>query len=134
MDGKNIILLMLCVNIVLYIAGFQLTDDILTRFTTKEQLDSGNIGLNEEVGGLIPNDPGSGSIVSGAGLGFIDVVLIFWDFIKFLFNIVAAPVALFTIGMHPTISLIIGIPFVVMTLLAIVQFARGAQLWVFSVI
>ena len=128
-DGKSIILLLLCVNITLYIAGFQLTDDILTRFIDKEAaLETGNIGVNQNVADRIPEDPGSGNIITGAGLGFIDVVLIFWDFLKLLFNIVTAPVALFTVGMHPIISTIIGVPFVIMTLLVIVQFARGANL------
>ena len=124
-DGKSIILLLLCVNITLYIAGFQLTDDILTRFIDKESaLETGNIGVNQDVADRIPEDPGS----SNTGLGFIDVILIFWDFLKLLFNIVTAPVALFTVGMHPIISTIIGVPFVIMTLLVIVQFARGANL------
>jgi hypothetical protein len=129
MDGKNIILLLLCVNIVLYIAGFQLTDDILTRFVDKESaLQQGNIGVNQDVANRIPENPGGGDIRTGGLLGFIDVVLIFWDFLKLLFNIVTAPVALFTVGMHPVISMILGVPFVVMTLLVIVQFARGANL------
>jgi len=133
MDGKSIILALLCVNILLYLSGFQLTEnDLLSRLTDKTNLENNTISLNTDVQNRIPQDPGSGAITTGTGLGFVDVVLIFWDFIKLLFNLVTAPVALFTIGLHPTISILLGIPFLIGTLLVIVQFARGANLWVFG--
>ena len=129
MDGKNILLGLLCINILLYLSGFQLTqDDLLSKMTNKDELDTGNFGLNQNVEDKIPKDPGTGEITGGSGLAFVDVVLMFWDFIKVLFNLVTAPIALFTVGLHPTISIMIGIPYMVATLLVVVQFARGANL------
>jgi len=129
MDGKSVILGLLCINIMLYLGGFTLTEnDILSKLTNKDNLDTGAIGLNSEVQDRIPENPGTGAIVSGSGVSFVDVVLIFWSFILLLFNLITAPVALFTVGLNPTISIMLGIPYVVATLLVVVQFARGANL------
>lgn len=127
MNGKNLFLALMCVNLVLYFSGFALTeDDLLGRFMDKEEIDEGNFNINEDVQDRIPEETSSG-IISGA-VNFLDVVALFWDFIKLMFNIVSAPVALFTIGMHPTISVFIGVPYVLMLLLTIMQFSRGANL------
>lgn len=129
MDAKNLFLALMCVNLVLYVAGFQLVeDDLLTRFIDSNSLEEGEFGLDKSIEDKIPNDPGSGGIIEGATAGFVDVVLIFWDFVKLFFNLVSAPVALFTVGLHPTISILLGVPYVLMVLLTVVQFARGANL------
>ena len=129
MDGKNLFLALMCINLVLYVAGFQLVEnDLLSRFMDKEELADGNFNINADIESKIPDNPGSGGIISGIAGGFLDVISIFWDFVKLFFNLVTAPVALFSLGMHPTISILIGVPYVLMILLAVIQFARGANL------
>jgi hypothetical protein len=128
MDGKHIILLMISINIMLYVFGFNLVNDPLSTLLKKDQLDSGNIELSSDLQSTIPSQTQQSTntnilsfIVDGLGMVF--------DMLKVFFNILTAPVALFVgTALHPVMAVMLGVPFTILYLLTIMAFIRGAQL------
>ena len=128
MEGAKILLFLMCINVLLYSLGFQLTqDDLISKLYNTDSLESGNIEYNEEIQDNFPQETKQG-ILETVGSFFADGLLIIWDLVKTIFNLLTSPVALFVNLLNPTIALIIGIPISLAYLLTIIGFIRGAKL------
>lgn len=126
MSALKVLVLILTINIFLYLVGFQLLDnDILTRFVdlnpdgTVSDYASGETGLKENV----PQNPtGSGAVESS----FVFALAIVWSFIKFLLNIIFAPISLFIAAGFPVIvQLTVGVPLGIAYIFGLIMFIRS---------
>jgi len=131
MDGQKIILFMICVNVVMYLFGFQLVQgDILSKLMDTSGLtttgQSTSIKFNSNVTNAFPEDVYQ---TSGGGITevFTDGLTMIWAVVKLIFNLLTSPVAIFVTFLHPVIAILIGVPFALIYLLAIIKFVRGAD-------
>jgi len=128
MEGAKILLFLMCFNVLLYGLGFQLTsDDLISKLYDKASLEEGNIEYTDEIQNNFPQETKQG-ILETVGSFFADGLLIIWDLVKTIFNLLTSPVALFTNVLNPLIAIIIGIPISLAYLLTIIGFIRGAKL------
>ena len=131
MNGQKIIILMLCINVMLYLFGFQLVPgDIMNKLIDTSKLDttkqSTGISLDPELTKTFPEDVYQTS--SGGFLEvFTDGLAMIWATAKFIFNLLTSPVAIFVRFLHPIIAIMIGIPFAIAYILAMIKFIRGAD-------
>jgi len=131
MNGQKIIILMLCINVMLYLFGFQLVPgDIMNKLIDTSKLDttkqSTNISLKPELAQTFPEDvyqTSSGGLLEA----FTDGLAMIWATAKFIFNLLTSPVAIFVRFLHPIIAIMIGIPFAIAYILAMIKFIRGAD-------
>ena len=128
MEGGKILLFLMCINVLLYSLGFQLTeDDLISKFYDKAELENGNFQYNQEIQDNFPQETRVG-ILESVGSFFADGLLIIWDLIKTIFNLLTSPIAIFTNVLNPTIAIIIGIPISLAYLLSLISFIRGSKL------
>jgi hypothetical protein len=126
--GK-ILLIMVTMNLFLYLAGVQLFDnDIFDRFV--DVSDNGDrVDGYSTFGDNLPNDP-QGS-VGGIGadndsFSFFDALGLIIDVVKFLMNIVFAPVAVFVgTGMPFILQLLVGVPLGILYIFGLIVLIRG---------
>jgi hypothetical protein len=127
----KILMFVIVLNSFLYMSGFNLFDnDIIDRFVnideeagkvTDYSQGSGNIGDS------IPSQPQTGSLTAGSqGFSFIDALALVWDFLKFLLNIVFAPIGLFVgAGFPLVVQLGLGLPIGVAYIFGLIALLRG---------
>lgn len=125
------LILILCINILLYIGGVRVVasstaGDFMGRFidtSTNQSLAPGFTGLNES----LTDFSQSGGIVSDT-FSFIDAIRVIIDFFIFLVNIVFTPFGLFISGgLPPIVGLIVGLPLTVIMLVGLAYFIRGGN-------
>lgn len=126
MDGKNLILFLLCINIMLYLGGYNLVNDPLSSLIDKSKLSDGTVSYNEDLQETFPQQTVEG-VSSETSIGFVDGLGVIWDFIKILFNLVTSVFALL-ISFPTIITLMFGLPIGVLYILVIVSFIRGVQI------
>lgn len=129
MSVAKILLIMLTINGFLYLSGATLFDsDIFDSFATVS--DSGDTVVDYATfGDNLPQDTGSsvGSLTSdSSSFSFFDALGLVMDLIKFLLNIILAPVAVFvSTGMPLMLQILIGVPLGVLYGFGIVVLIRG---------
>lgn len=128
---RTIILLMLCINIMLYLGGFTLVDiggsNMLEQFVEFDA--EGNpIGVGEVQEKLPQKEEGLISGFLNVVTNAIDPILMIGKFFAFLINISFAPIAIFFIPDMPIIVIFaLGIPLMAMYALGLVWFIRGGN-------
>ncbi len=120
----KIMIIMLCINSLLYISGVRVidtTNDFMSNFidTDTNQSVSGDL---EEVTNSLKDYTGS----AGGIANFIDAINAVRSFINFVVNIVLAPFGLFIGGGIPqSIAIIIGLPLILIMLMGVAYFMRS---------
>jgi len=131
---RNILLLVLCINLMLLLGGFELVKvgdkNMVETFVT---LDENNTptSLSSSINDTLPTvEKGfiSGAITTLVNV-FVDGLAMISDFFTFLINITLAPLAIFTSipNMPQVVKLLLGVPLLVMYILGLVWFARGGS-------
>lgn len=126
--GK-ILIILITVHLFLYMAGGQMFEvDIFDRFAGVT--DSGDQVVSYGTfGDSVPGDASSsvGSFSSDStGFSFFDALGLAMDTIIFLFNVMLAPIAIFTsTGMPVMLQLLIGIPMGILYLFLLTVLIRG---------
>jgi len=102
MDLTKILLLVLCINIMLYVGGVRTFEGDLISYTLKTSgsLEDDNFTvheLNDEMTGIIPTNPETAEAKTGDSGGFnlIDGLYMGWSIIAFILNILTAPLGIF---------------------------------------
>lgn len=124
---SSIIILLVCINILLYIGGVRVIDDdnnaFMERFINTEKEEQ--IELQQNFKGTLPTtfeESGGDSAI----LTFIDAVGAVTSFIVFLVNIVFTPIGLFLgAGLPVEVGLIVGLPLIVLGVIGIASFIRS---------
>lgn len=122
----------LAFNIFLYVAGVALFDhDILDRiveFNDDNVVDYAQGASGSSLGSAVPSSPNTGGslTVSNGGFSFIDSLTIVWDAIKFLLNIIFAPIGLLVAAGFPlVVQLGLGVPVGVAYIYGLLVLIRG---------
>ena len=126
----KVIVLMLCINIMLYLGGFTLlTGDILQEFFTISGEDI--TGISSEFVGTIPTSPDvAGITTSSSDFRFTDIPKTIFAIFAFLINIMFAPLAILTspqLGLPNELKFMLGIPLTLIMLFVIVDWWRGGS-------
>ena len=126
METAKIILIIVCLNTLLYIGGAKLTNDITDRFVTV----SGDnvVGAGDFQETVPTSAEGSVGDISTdlTGLSSFDALGLVIDSLLFLVNIVLAPVALLVnTGMPFFLQLMLGVPIMIMYVFGIIVLMRG---------
>jgi hypothetical protein len=126
---------LICINVLLYIAGFRLTDDILTRFYSINN-DDKITGFSTSFNDTLPSDvliagqSEGGLEVDPGTFRITDIPKMLFGIFKFLFNIMFAPVALFLspqLNLPIEIQFMIAIPFGIIMFFLVVGWWRGGS-------
>jgi len=128
---KTIILMILCINITLFLSGFELINigdqNIVEHFVDVDGVGE-NISIDENFGNMTENlaNPNRG-FLEGAIASLIDPLLVVVEVLVFIVNIIFAPIALFTNipNLPPQIALMVGLPILVALFISIFYFIRG---------
>lgn len=130
-DFKNIILLVMCINVVMYVLnatyGITIADDPISKIMDTTELAEGNIKFNETLQGKVKDLGANKGIMSEITEFFTDGLGLIFDFIKIMFNLLTAPIAFFTVGLHVTMRILIGVPLFISYFVAIITVIRGAS-------
>ena len=129
---RKIILLIVCINVMLYIGGFELVNiggsNMINHWVSTDE--GGNIqNLSSNVEDYSPRT--SKGFISGAISSivnyFVDPIMMVSNFLNFIINITFSPIALFlnVPNMPITVSYMIGLPLLVLYLLGLIWFARS---------
>jgi len=127
---------LLCMDVMLYLGGFRLFEgDILQSFY--------NIGSNDDVlgfSGSLNDTLPSSVLISGQSEGggeanpsdfrITDIPKMLFDTFKFLFNIMFAPVAIFTspqLNLPVELRFMIGLPFGIIMFFLVIGWWRGGS-------
>lgn len=125
-----IVVLILCINISLYAGGFTLFEsDILHQFVDINDQDQVT-GVSDEFSEAVPESPEISQVSTSSGVYglFIDGLKVVWGVIAFLLNIAYTPLGIFlSFDLPPIFGLLIGVPLVVIYLLAMIGFIRGFE-------
>ena len=136
MDLTKIILLVLCINLMLYVGGVRTFDKDIVSYalSSSGDLENDNFtinGLNKGVTGLIPQDPETAEAQTGdtGGFNIIDSLYMGWGIIAFILNILTAPLGIFLAipDLPPIISLLFGLPIAILFVLAGLYFIRSGK-------
>ena len=128
MDGLEIIMLLLCLNIVFYIGSDTnklMQGDIIDNLLSKSDLNNNKITVSSAVSELqnIQEDKG---IIQSITDTFFDGLGMVLNFLKLLLNIATSPITIFlTVGMHFIFALCIGVPLMIAELISVVVLIRG---------
>jgi hypothetical protein len=129
MSVAKILMFVIALNVFLYLSGYNLFDhDILDRFVDiKENNVVDYAGGETGISDSIPEQATAGSLTAGTeGFSFIDALAITWDVIKFLLNIIFAPIGLFVAAGFPLIvQLGLGLPIGIAYILGLIKLLRG---------
>lgn len=139
MTVKGIMLMLVCMNVVLYISGFQLVDigpsgspgeNMVEQFVN---VDGQNISLDssrtEDIESIANPTTGIPGFLTDLVASFVDVMIMIGKFLAFLINITVAPLALFTQipDIPMTIVFLIGVPLCAAWYVAVAYFIKGAD-------
>ena len=128
----KIIILLLCINTVLFLNGVRVIDDtgnsFLSKFVNEDAYSEGQLVANEETGGIgvsVSDDLAkSGTEI----LSFVDALAAVKAFVTFLINIILTPVGLFVSGGLPqTVGLMVGVPMMVLAVFGVAYFLRSGN-------
>lgn len=132
MGVVKILVLVLIVNSFFYLSGFHLFDnDILTRFVSLDEdhiLDYAHGDSGEAIGSALPSDATTGgTLTTGTGgFSFVDALALVWDVIKFLLNIIFAPIGLLVAAGFPLfVQLGLGLPLGAAYIFGLIVLLRG---------
>jgi len=132
---RKIVLLVICINIVLYGFGIRVigNNQILENFVNIEE-ENGEIKVDGVSNNIINKTPTqSDGFISGTVTDFvnyaIDPIKAIWGFITFIINIMFAVVGIFTsvAGMPNIIGLFLGVPLLVLYVYGFIYIIRGAR-------
>jgi len=136
MDLTKILLLVLCINIMLYVGGVRTFEGDLISYTLKTSgsLEDDNFTvheLNDEMTGIIPTNPETAEAKTGDSGGFnlIDGLYMGWSIIAFILNILTAPLGIFLSvpNLPPIIILVFGLPIAVLFIVSGIYFIRSGK-------
>lgn len=136
MDLTKILLLVLCINLMLYVGGVRTFDGDIVSFTLKTSgsIEDGNFtvhNLRENITGMIPETPETAEAQTGdtGGWNLIDGLYMGWSIILFILNILTAPLGIFLSvpELPPVITLLFGLPVAVLFIIAGVYFIRSGK-------
>lgn len=132
---KSIILFILCISIVLHVAGYTAVDyspsneGFINNFV--DLGDGSNvqtIGMSSNMTSTLDDitNP-SGGVIESSLMAAINVIKMLKEFLKLLVNVALAPIVLFTgiVGIPFAVALMLGLPILVAYFLAIAYFIRG---------
>lgn len=125
---------LLCMNIILYLGGYRVLDgDIMQRFYSLGSNDE-IIGFSSEFNESLPRSISIAGQSEGgveadpSDFRITDIPKMFFDMFKFLFNIMFAPVAIFTspqLDIPVEIQFMLGIPFGLIMFFLVIGWWRG---------
>jgi len=135
---KSIVLFLLCISIVLHVAGYTAiayedqsgaTKTVISEFVelrdeTNAQKINVSSNFKERLDAM--TNPAQGAIETSL-MAAINVIKMLGEFLKMLVNIALAPLVLFTgiAGIPFNVALMLGLPILVAYFLAIAYFIRG---------
>jgi|TARA_R100000789_G_scaffold43668_1_gene44948 hypothetical protein len=124
----KIITFMLCINIMLYLGGFQLIEgDILNKFF---EIEGNSIkGLNSTFNEDIPTTPQIAGIdTTTSDFRITDIPKTLLRLFRFMLNIMLAPIAIFgspQLNLPFIFQMMIGVPITIIFIIIIVDWWRG---------
>lgn len=136
MDLTKILLLVLCINIMLYVGGVRTFDGDIVSYTLKT---SGSLendtfavhNLRENITGMIPENFETSDAQTGdtGGWNLIDGLYMGWSIVAFVLNILTAPLGIFLSvpELPPVIVLLFGLPIAVLFIIAGIYFIRSGK-------
>lgn len=139
LNVKSILLMLVCLNVVLYASGFQLVQlgtPGSPQGTMVEQFvdaDGENITMSDnrssDIYAMATPSSGIGGFITDVVSSFVDVIIMIAKFLAFLINITLAPIALFTQipDLPYMIALLVGVPLAAAWYIAIAYFVRGSD-------
>lgn len=129
MSTAKILMFMLAINIFLYIGGVQLFgNDILDNIVSQS---GGEVVGYSDIADAVPLDAqaSTNNFVSDAsGFSFFDALNVVWDFLKFLMNLIFAPIGLIVAaGLPLVVQLALGVPVGIAYIFGLVALIRGVS-------
>lgn len=132
----GVVMLLLCLNILLYVGGVRVIEDgssvamettIMDGFAninTNDLRETGGINVSDDMKDSTPTEFQESGI--GTALSFVDALKAVKNFIKFIVNIVFAPIGLFA-GLPSYFTLMLGVPLIVAAFFGIIYFIRSGN-------
>lgn len=140
MNARIIIIFLLCVNLALYVGGFELVQingtPFIERFVQFEDCDDSDPGvvcepvdINDDIESALPDQEKGAISRAFEWVGnVLDPVLMIMQLFALLINVILAPIAIFTINGMPIVAkLFLGVPITVMYYLSLAWFIRGGD-------
>lgn len=128
MKVVSVLVLMITFNIFLYLGGVQLFgNDILDNVVDINSNDQ--VTGYSDIGDAVPLDAqaSTNNFVSDAsGFSFFDALNVVWDFIKFMLNLIFAPIGLLVAaGLPLVVQLALGVPVGLAYIFGLIVLIRG---------
>lgn len=131
MSAAKILIIMVVMNICLYLGGVTIFDnDIIDRFVNVNE-GAETVTSYSVLSDTLPLDAEASTnnlYSDNSGFSFFDALNLIWDVVKFLLNIVFAPIGLLlATGMPLVVQLMMGLPLGLMYIYGLISLIRGVS-------
>lgn len=132
MRGLQVLILVMIINLFLFIGGLvEIDTTILGKSGVNINATGNNVtglGSNSSIEGLFINST-SASVVTSDPFGIVSTLFLIWDYLMILMGFFFAPIWVLQSAKVPIyVTLLVGIPLVLIYVVSIISFIKGKDL------